>query len=161
MSDRENSEADNCENFIPATIEEVVSFEQWLHMSGYERIYFDNSYIDYLLRGFRGQRYFSTIAGESHSITTVLNFLPADSSHPLSDYSVPNTWGLISDRMGMYLMPFAELFGGDMLCFDYQKDGRPQVVVWYHDRSRPGQDPYTEPVASNFDDFIELLRNTP
>jgi len=66
-------------------------------------------------------------------------------------------WSDTSDRLGGYLMPFAELAFGDMACFDYRQPGRPAVVVWFHEESEPDEEPKTEFVAENFDEFLKLL----
>jgi hypothetical protein len=71
-------------------------------------------------------------------------------------YSVAGTWGTIEDRLGKYLLPFAELFGGDKLCFDYASGDRPRIVVWFHEQWELGN-PHTETVAADFDEFLGLL----
>ena len=63
---------------------------------------------------------------------------------------------MYDDRMGPYLMPFAELFAGDLLCFDYENEGEPKVVLWFHELSRPGE-PYVELVSNSFDEFLFKL----
>jgi hypothetical protein len=67
---------------------------------------------------------------------------------------------MILDRLNDYLVPFAELFAGNFLCFDYEGGGRPKVVVWRHEDSRD-ESPYTEFVAANFDEFLTKLRELP
>mgnify|MGYP002624264043 CR=1 FL=1 len=63
--------------------------------------------------------------------------------------------------MGEFLMPFADLFAGDMLCFDFSKPGRPKIVVWLHEKSPPDEPPETEFVAENFDEFLAMLYELP
>lgn len=63
----------------------------------------------------------------------------------------------IEDRLNEYLLPFAVLFAGDMLCFDYREGSRPAVVVWLHEESAADCTPVTKPVAANFDEFLSLL----
>ena len=119
-----------------------MAFEQWLHDSEYDRINFDSSYVDHLRKfhgGVPGKRYFETALGTGHVLERFLNFLPSGSNHPLEQYSVACTWSMIDDRLGAYLMPFAELFAGDMLCFDFEKHGPPEVVVWFHELSEQGR----------------------
>jgi SUKH superfamily protein len=62
----------------------------------------------------------------------------------------------IEDRLHDRLVPFVALYPGDYLCFEYAGPGRPRVVFWDHERSRPGK-PYTEPVAESFADFLPRL----
>jgi hypothetical protein len=138
----------------------VKAFEKWLWASGYDRIRFDPVYLDYLARYHGGsprKRYFDTEADTRHVVVRFLNFLPSGSGHRLEQYNVEATWGLVSDRMGLFLMPFAELFAGDLLCFDHEAGNPPRVVAWFHEQSRPGQWPYTEPVAGSFGEFLHLL----
>jgi hypothetical protein len=66
----------------------------------------------------------------------------------------------MEDRLNDYLVPFAALGGGDMLCFDYENGGRPSVVVWLHEESRQDH-PVTEYVAANFDEFLTKLYEPP
>ncbi|MBI2804654.1 MAG: SMI1/KNR4 family protein [Planctomycetes bacterium] len=145
----------------PIEQDEVMAFQKWLHDSGY-KIDFDRRYIAHLEAfhgGIPGKCYFQTSKGVGHVITRFLNFVSAD--HALAQYSVESTWSALSDRMGQHLMPFAELFSGDMACFDYTVPGRPRIVVWYHERSRPDRLPGVESVADDFDQFLRLLRNKP
>jgi hypothetical protein len=138
---------------------EVATFEDWLQASGYDRIKFDPIYLDYLSRFHGGsprKRYFKSVAGTEHVLERFLNFLPSGSGSPLEEYSVEATWSAVSDRMGSFLMPFVELFAGDLLCFDHQSGTPPSVVVWFHEQSRPGK-PYTEQVASSFLELLGLL----
>ena len=140
---------------------EIVSFEKWLRASEYKKISFDRSYIDHLSRfhgGVPRKRCFRTALGTEQAID---RFLSSDSNHPLKQYSVEGTWSLLSDRMGKHLMPFAELCFGDYLCFDHEQEGRPRVVMWFHERSRSERPPYTEFVAANFDEFLALLQDEP
>jgi hypothetical protein len=138
---------------------ELISFQKWLHESEYHNINFDISYINHLNRFHGGsprKRYFYTANGTKHVIERFLNFLPANSEHPLEQYSVPCIWSMIDDRLGMNLMPFAILFAGDMLCFDFSDIGKPKVVVWFHELSYENH-PYTEFVSSSFDEFLQCL----
>ena len=62
------------------------------------------------------------------------------------------------DQTGCVLVPFAALFGGDFLCFDY-RGGRdePSVVIWDHETSDEFA-PDTRDVADSFSAFVALLR---
>jgi hypothetical protein len=66
----------------------------------------------------------------------------------------------IEDRLHDRLVPFAALFPGDYLCFDYAGPGRPRVVLWDHEKSRPGA-PHTDPVAESFTAFLQMLYRAP
>lgn len=60
------------------------------------------------------------------------------------------------DQIGCTLIPFATLFSGDFLCFDYRKNKEfPIVVLWDHNKSEEFA-PHTEPVANS---FLELISN--
>lgn len=147
----------------PLDRREVKAFEKWLRASGYDRIRFDPAYLGYLARFHGGsprKRYFRTQAGTSHVVVRFLNFLPSGSGHPLEQYNVEVSWSAVSDRMGLFLMPFAELFAGDLLCFDHEAGKPPRVVAWFHEQSRPGQRPYIEAVAASFGAFLPLLRGS-
>lgn len=55
------------------------------------------------------------------------------------------------------LVPFATLFAGDLLCFDYRTGPMPKVVVWDHEASEELAPVVTE-VATSFDEFIPMLK---
>jgi SMI1-KNR4 cell-wall len=146
----------------PLNENEVKDFQDWLHGSGYP-IRFELPYIQHVKEhhgGIPAKRYFRTAIGTADSITRFLNFLGAGSDPVLQQYSVECTWSNINEHLGKHLMPFAELFAGDMLCFDYTKGGRPEIVVWFHELSEPGQ-PHTEFVSKNFDEFLDMLDDKP
>jgi hypothetical protein len=71
-------------------------------------------------------------------------------------FDIGVVWSSIEDRLNEYLMPFAALFAGDFLCFDYENKEEPSVVVWVHDLSGD-RAPETEPVADNFRQFLSTL----
>src|SRR5262249_61579468 len=69
---------------------DVAAFEKWLRASGYDRIRFDSTYIDYLARchgGVPRKRYFQTKTGTDHVLQRFLNFLPSGSGHKVEQYS--------------------------------------------------------------------------
>jgi len=141
----------------------VKGFESWLHQSECERIHFENTYINHLRMahgGVPGKRYFRTVLGTPHVVERFLNFVDSGCENAIRQYSVPCVWSDIEDRLGPMLMPFAELFAGDYLCFDYRLDGRPQIVVWSHELSNDDL-PHTELVADNFDAFLQKLTIKP
>lgn len=65
-------------------------------------------------------------------------------------------WHATYPRIGDHLVPFAELFAGDMLCFDYEKPGRPRIVVWDHEESED-EKPVIEVVANDLDEFAKMV----
>lgn len=141
----------------------VTVFQQWLHDSDFDKIVFERSYIDHI-RMFHGavprRKYFKTVKGTSHAITRFLNFLGRNGNPLLRHYSVQCTWSDINDRLTPRMMPFAELFAGDYLCFEFDGLQRPKVIVWFHERSTE-ESPYTEVVADTFEQFLELLTDNP
>ncbi len=120
----------------------------------------DAKWIDHL-RKFNGGRpianVIETVKGIKHPIGQMLNF-SADCDE-LHDYHVEMILMSMGQRITDYLIPFAITSFGDVVCFDYGQvtDGRPAVVMWYHEKSRDF-DPYTEYIAPNFDEFMNLLR---
>lgn len=154
----------NPETFAGPFNDDVLArFEDWLHASGQNAIHFGKSYVEHLRKfhgGVPGKRYFRIPAGGAHVLTRFLNFLPARSGHPLQSYSVQCMWSAIDDRLGDRLMPFAELFNGDMLCFDFKGLGEPEVVVWDHELSHHDS-PRTEFVAKTFEEFLQMLTASP
>jgi hypothetical protein len=139
--------------------ERARAFEDWLQECQSNRIKFDPSYLDHLRShngGVPKKCYFKTAKGTKHVVVRFLSFLPDESTSPFAQYGVEGTWGLIEDRLGKYLIPFAELFAGDMLCFDFKNGSPPSVVVWFHERSREKK-PYAEFVAADFNSFLPLL----
>jgi hypothetical protein len=144
----------------PFNRQAVTIFQDYLHECDWTSIVFDEHYLDYLAEHHGGtprKKFFRTSKGTEHVLEEFEHFddaLPRES--PLRVYNVKRSWSDASDRLGPYLMPFADLFAGDMLCFDHSQPGRPKVVVWFHDQSDPGA-PYTEFVADNFDEFLKLL----
>lgn len=61
------------------------------------------------------------------------------------------------DSTVSWLVPFAALFAGDFLCFDYRTTPTPKVVVWDHEASEELA-PVVTKVANSFDEFIPMLR---
>lgn len=139
---------------------ELSAFSNWLKRSGYSAIKFDPYYIKFLQKYHGGsplRRYFEAMNGEGHVLVRFLNYLPSDSRNSLKQYNAESIWSLTSDRMGMFLIPFAELFAGDYLCFDHSEAGKPRVAVWYHERSKPECNPVTDPVDDSFEEFLTKL----
>ena len=80
---------------------------------------------------------------------------PGNEEH--RQYHIGAVWSQISDRLNEDLVPFAALFPGDFLCFDFSAGETPAVVWWNHDLSLEDE-PHTEPVAPSFADLLGTLR---
>lgn len=143
----------------PLEMGEVRSFEKWWLSSGYA-FKLDKSYIKHLSQnhgGKPGKNCFETQSGRERVIERFLNFVKDYKKGEWGDYHIEVMRCNIEDRLNEYLLPFAVLFAGDMLCFDYSSGSRPVVVVWMHEESSEKGAPITESVASNFDEFLSLL----
>lgn len=96
-------------------------------------------------------------------IDHVLFVLPDYKTNPDGCYDIGVVLTQIGDRMvedpeqiGYKLVPFASLFGGDMLCLDYRTNSsRPEICIWYHEESDI-LNPKTEKVFDSFDSFIGI-----
>ena len=65
-----------------------------------------------------------------------------------------------SDQLGCALIPFAALFGGDFLCFDYRVNkASPAVVVWDHNQSDEFS-PHTTFVAISFTKLLTMISHS-
>ena len=135
--------------------------EGWFqrNSSAGRRIVFDPSYVEHL-RSFNGGKpktnCFIPPDGYERLVERFYNFVEPSKEHPRVTERVDVVWSQVDDRLGSFLIPFAELFAGDMLCFDFSKPGRPRVVIWLHEQSREDA-PATEYVAENFDEFLKML----
>ncbi|WP_426340082.1 SMI1/KNR4 family protein [Pseudoduganella sp. S-14] len=125
---------------------------------------FDPAYIEHV-ENFNGgsplNKYFQTGNGRKLPIDRFLNYsdtkLMTDRS--LQGLNANVVWSMIEDRLSLYLLPFAILPDGDFLCFDYEVEGRPSIVLWSHELSEEDE-PHTTEVASNFDEFVKGLTDS-
>jgi hypothetical protein len=143
----------------PFELQEAREFEKWWLTSGYP-FKLDGSYIQHLSQyhgGKPGKQCFRTQSGRERVLERFLNFVKDYKKGKWGVYHVEVMRCLIEDRLNEYLLPFAVLFGGDMLCFDYTQGERPAVVVWMHEESADAGAPVTEPVAPDFAQFLRLL----
>lgn len=85
-----------------------------------------------------------------------LSLVKDSKTNPLGQVDLGVVWSQIEDRLDEFLMPFAAVFPGDFLCFDFTKSDEPTVVLWVHDQSDEGA-PHTVRVAKNFRAFIGML----
>ena len=67
-------------------------------------------------------------------------------------------WSQIEDRLNEFLVPFAEIYPGDYLCFDYETGDDPSIVLWNHELSDEDS-PVTDFVAKSFKQFLTMLTN--
>jgi SMI1-KNR4 cell-wall len=118
-----------------------------------------NDYIEFLKRcngGSPKKQYFDF----GNNIKVVEKFLYIIENYDTESegmYDVGVVWSQIKDRLNDYLIPFAVLFAGDFLCFDYEKTpDNPKVVIWNHDLSDERK-PHTEIVANNLNTFLPML----
>jgi hypothetical protein len=146
----------------PLDMELVMHFQKWLQQGG-RPIRFDSSYLRHLSLYHGGtpkKRLFRTSTGIEYVIERFLNFVDHKREPVLGWYNVNVVWTQIEARLNDYLVPFAALFGGDYLCFDYEHGGRPSIVVWLHEESREDR-PVTKYVAPDFDTFLNHLYELP
>lgn len=144
----------------PFQEDRLLKFQEYLNATSSATIAFDPAYIDHLRRfhgGIPGKRFFKTASGMGHAIVRFLNFAACE--HVLGDYGVNATWSSLAERFGDTLIPFAELFAGDYLCFDHSRSTVSRVVVWLHEESREDA-PCVEPVADTFEQFLAMLSET-
>lgn len=85
-----------------------------------------------------------------------LAFVPDYQTNPYGDLDIGVVWSNIEDRLTDNLVPFAMVFPGDYLCFDFQDGEPPKVVLWIHDRSTEAN-PATVEVAANLTAFLSML----
>ena len=139
---------------------QLRDFEEYLRECE-QPIKFDMDYVSHLRKYHGGRvrrRFFLDEQGFEHSVVRFLNF--TSRGHELSDYQVPVAWSMADERLGVHLMPFAALFGGDLLCFDHQTSP-PCVVVWDHEMSEPDEESVVYKVAASFVEFLSLLSDEP
>jgi hypothetical protein len=147
----------------PLDMRRVEKFQEYISGANDQQLELDAAYLRHLAKyhgGVPKKRWFFSAIGNDYVIERFLNFIDPKSDEILGWYNVEVTWGLILDRLNDYLIPFALLFAGNYLCFDYEGGGRPKVVVWRHEDSRE-ESPATEFVAANFDEFLTKLRELP
>lgn len=73
-------------------------------------------------------------------------------------YDVGVVRAMLKGRLAPTLVPFAVLFPGDFLCFDYAAPGPPGVVWWKHEVPAGGSPDPVVPVARDFAALLPMLR---
>ena len=71
-------------------------------------------------------------------------------------FDIGVVWSQIEDRLSEFHLPFAAVYPGDFLLFDYEPADEPTIVLWIHDQSGEGN-PVTIPVADTFEKFLSML----
>lgn len=157
-------------NIKPNTAQRPPSDQriQWFEKS--YRVKLPEEYLQFLSIGNGGvpvQNIFNTAKGNERLIENFLCILDNPKEEPVvgwQDITVVMSQldeRLIDDEdlIGMNIIPFAALFGGDFVCLDYRNPvDPPQVVVWHHEQSDEFS-PHTEPVAESFTEFMTLLKS--
>jgi hypothetical protein len=126
---------------------------------------YDPSYLAFLKASNGGvplKQVFNTVTVNDRVVERFLHMCDLPAGHALGAASVPVSFYLVKDRLHRRLVPFANLFGGDMLCFDYSdmRGGRPSIKVWLHDDCFEDVF-FVDEVAENFDKFLKQLRPLP
>ena len=121
---------------------------------------YDVSYLNHIRRFHGGTtrlRWFRSDSGHEYAIEYFLNWISnAEARDDVGWNHVSVVSGLILERRADEHVPFASVFGGNYLCFDYSKKPRPSIVVWLNEFSQ-GESPVTEFVANTFDDLLRVL----
>ena len=119
---------------------------------------FPYPYIEFMRKnngGIPHERYFE-MGSNTKVIERFLSFVPDYKNGGLGYFDVAVIWGQIADRLNSNLCPFAELFAGDYLCFDFEGNENGRVVLWDHELSDEDS-PFVVQVSPSFDDFLKLL----
>ncbi|MDQ3802174.1 MAG: SMI1/KNR4 family protein [Acidobacteriota bacterium] len=124
------------------------------------RLKFEPDYLAFLEKHNGGvpKKQIFPLGDDEKVVERFLSFVPDyEDNEEFGYYDVAVVWSQISDRLNEYLIPFAIVYAGDFLCFDYEGGGeQAKIVLWNHDYSREMK-PYTIPVADNFRQFLSML----
>lgn len=101
------------------------------------------------------KRKFFRLGNNIKVLDQFLALVPDYKNSPYGDLDIGVVWSNIEDRLTDELVPFAMIYPGDYLCFDYSS-APPKVVLWIHDRSAENA-PALAPVADNFGRFLSML----
>ncbi|WP_105122548.1 SMI1/KNR4 family protein [Streptococcus suis] len=102
--------------------------------------------------------------GRNYLLQRFLGLLENVSDSSLGWYDIDVVESQIGERLtdnfdlvGIEVLPIAEIFGGDYLCFDFRTDTtKPSICLWFHELSGEFA-PHTEKVADSFSEFLEML----
>lgn len=125
-------------------------------MTGLE---FPPEFLEFLERqngGIPKKKYFR-VDGKTKVLERFLCLAADYDDNKYGDYDIGVVWSDIEDRLNEYLLPFALVFAGDFLCFNYEENEEtPSVVLWHHEFSEEDE-PFTTYVADSFSDFLKML----
>lgn len=97
------------------------------------------------------------VGGEEKVLERFLCLVSDYKVNEFGSYDIGVIWSYIFDRLNKNLLPFAAVFAGDFLCFDFADNKEnPRVALWYHELSDE-KDPYIIPVSEDFDEFLKIL----
>ncbi|HEY0459050.1 MAG TPA: SMI1/KNR4 family protein [Pyrinomonadaceae bacterium] len=119
---------------------------------------FEPSFLEFTKRhngGTPKKKYFK-MGERTKVLETFLGFVPDYKTSPYGGLDIGVVWSQIDDRLNEYLVPFAAVYAGDFLCFDYEDGKPPKVVLWIHELSEE-EEPVTEPIAASFEQFLKML----
>jgi hypothetical protein len=144
--------------FVPGT--EIGEFDEEFVKKTEKMINlkFPTDFVEFLKKhngGAPKKRYFK-LGSNVKVLETFLAVVPDYKTHPRGELDIGVVWTWIEARLNDYLLPFAAVYPGDYLCFDYETGDPPKVVLWIHDQSEEDE-PATEPVAGSFAQFLEML----
>lgn len=147
---------------IPALDEaELRQFQTRLAQSGHRAGLhgFDSAYVDFL-RDFNGcapvKCGVKAAGGATYFIENFGHFAASEFGEAQKQYSVVQMFDDAANSLGQSLVPFAVTPFDDLVCFDYKPAGRPHIVVWSCELSKPGK-PQVDFVSESFDEFLCAL----
>lgn len=122
---------------------------------------FDDDYLQFIAvqnGGKPTEKHFDIGEGNWFTIDRFLNFSDTSVASQ-SDllFHVHHNWNDIEDRLHSGMFPFAVLGGGDYLLFSQASGHRPEVVIWFHEKSSEDS-PAVQFLAKDFASFVGLLR---
>ncbi len=123
-------------------------------------ISFPASFLDLMKKGNGGvpvEQYFD-LKGNEKVVERFLSFVPNYKESEIGCYDIEVVWSQIEGRLNDYLCPFAALFAGDFLCFDFEGRDEPRIVLWDHEKSEEDS-PVLFEVSKNLESFLSLLHS--
>jgi SMI1/KNR4 family protein SUKH-1 len=99
-----------------------------------------------------------TVAGKAKVLERFLCLVDPQANPAEAIYDVGAVWAMLKGRLQPTLVPFAVLFPGDFLCFDYAAPGPPAVVWWKHEAPAGAGPAAPVPVAPDFPGLLAMLQ---
>lgn len=152
------------DNYLPKPSDELID-----ETEGALRVIFPKDFIAFLKQhngavpnekefNFRGHQYY---------VERFLDLIDADEDNPYECYDIEFIITQLEDRLvtesteyGVEIVPFALLFAGDFVCFDYrggQDNENPPVCIFYHEMSVEDK-PCALKIANSFTEFLNMLK---